>query len=35
MVVVVPEGAEDDPTRAPNLYDGTYAFLKSLGLSDI
>ena len=32
MVIVVPEGAPDDPTRRPEFYDGTYQFLKSAGL---
>lgn len=32
MVLVVPEGAHDDPTRSPPFYDGTFEYLKSLGL---
>lgn len=32
MVVVVPEGSTDDPTRAPQFYDETYNYLKSVGL---
>ena len=35
MVIVVPEGARDDATRAPDFYDGTYAFLESVGLPTI
>ena len=33
MVIVVPEGNHDDPTRVPRFYDETYAHLKDLGLS--
>jgi hypothetical protein len=32
MVIVVPEGDEDDPTRASLIYDDTYEYLLSLGL---
>ncbi len=35
MVIVVPHGSEIDKTRAPELYDGTYNYLKSLGLDEI
>jgi hypothetical protein len=35
MVLVVPEGADDDPTRRPAYYDPTYKFLKSIGLQEI
>jgi hypothetical protein len=35
MVIVVPEGSADDHTRAPAFYDGTYGYLKSLGLKVI
>lgn len=35
MVIVVPEGANDDPTRAPNFYDETYQYLKNIGLEVI
>lgn len=35
MVLVVPEGSDLDPTRAPQFYDPTYRFLKSLGLTEI
>jgi Uncharacterized conserved protein (DUF2075) len=33
MVIVVPEGDADDPTRATELYDPTFEYLKSVGLS--
>jgi hypothetical protein len=33
MVLVVPEGSDTDPTRAPQFYDATYHYLKSLGLA--
>lgn len=43
MVVCVPEGNygktaggfPEDPTRLPEFYDGTYLYLKSLGLSEL
>lgn len=31
MVIVVPEGDSDDPTRSPNFYDPTYEYLKKIG----
>jgi Schlafen group 3, DNA/RNA helicase domain len=33
MVIVVPEGDADDPTRAAKLYDPTFEYLRSVGLS--
>ena len=35
LVIFVPEGDPDDETRRPEYYDGTYAYLKSLGLQEI
>lgn len=35
MVIVVPEGSNEDKTRAPEFYDETYNYLKSLGLEEI
>lgn len=35
MVIVVPEGSQVDKTRAPEFYDGTYEYLKSIGLEEI
>jgi hypothetical protein len=32
MVVVVPSGDNDDPTRTPSFYDPTYHYLASMGL---
>ncbi|MBX7127102.1 MAG: DUF2075 domain-containing protein, partial [Cyclobacteriaceae bacterium] len=32
MVIVVPEGDNDDPTRLPEFYDHTYHYLQGLGL---
>lgn len=32
MVICVPEGSNEDTTRAPEFYDTTYQYLKSLGL---
>jgi hypothetical protein len=32
MVIVVPEGSQLDPTRSPAYYDGTFNYLRSLGL---
>ncbi len=35
MVICVPEGSTDDPTRQPAFYDGTYEYLKLLGIKEI
>lgn len=35
MVLVVPEGDIDDPTRSCDFYDPTYNYLKSLGLREL
>lgn len=35
MIICVPEGNADDHTRQPSFYDGTYDYLKSLGLEVI
>lgn len=35
MVICVPEGNPNDETRKPEFYDGTYEYLKSLGLQEI
>ena len=35
MVVVVPEGDDGDPTRAREIYDPTYQYLKSVGLTEL
>lgn len=35
MVIVVPEGSNEDKTRSPEFYDGTYNYLRSLGLEFI
>lgn len=35
MVICVPEGSDEDTTRLPEFYDGTYNYLKSLGLEEI
>ena len=32
---LTPEGFPEDPTRLPKFYDGTYDYLKSLGLEEI
>ena len=32
---LTPEGFPEDPTRLPEFYDGTYNYLKSLGLEEI
>ncbi|HXT01440.1 MAG TPA: DUF2075 domain-containing protein [Elusimicrobiota bacterium] len=31
MVIVIPEGVSDDPTRLPEFYDPTFSFLKEVG----
>lgn len=35
MVIVVPEGDSNDPTRDPSYYDDTYCYLESIGLDKI
>lgn len=35
MVIVVPTGDSNDPTRLPSFYDGTYSYLRSIGISEI
>lgn len=35
MVIVVPQGNPEDPTRKPEFYDSTYKYLKSLGLEEL
>jgi hypothetical protein len=35
MVLVVPEGDSQDPTRCSEFYDPTYAYLRDLGLRDL
>jgi len=35
MVIVVPHGAADDPTRDPAFYDGTYRYLRGIGLPEV
>ena len=35
MVIVVPEGTDEDPTRAPVFYDGTHRYLKSIGIEEL
>lgn len=35
MIICVPEGNPGDHTRLPEFYDGTYKYLKSIGLDEI
>ena len=35
MVICVPKGDDQDRTRLPQFYDGTYEYLKSIGLEEI
>ena len=35
MVIVVPEGNPEDPTRNPEYYDSTYEYLKDIGVKEI
>ncbi len=32
MVIVVPPGDKEDGTREPEFYDGTFEYLRSIGL---
>ena len=35
MVIVVPEGDSEDPTRPPTFYDETYNYLCNIGFEQI
>ena len=35
MVIFIPEGDNDDITRSSYIYDGTYTFLKQIGIEEI
>ena len=35
MVICVPEGNPEDQTRLPEFYDGTYRYLKDIGIPEI
>ena len=35
MVVFVPPGETNDPTRSPAFYDSTFNYLRELGISEI
>ena len=35
MVIFVPNGERRDATRPPELYDGTYAFLRESGVAEL
>lgn len=35
MIICVPEGNPDDPTRLPEFYDGTFEYLKNIGIGVI
>lgn len=35
MVIVVPQGNAEDPTRKPEFYDSTYKYLKSIGIDEL
>jgi DUF2075 family protein len=35
LVIFIPEGNENDPTRNSEFYDGTYNYLKEIGLEEI
>jgi hypothetical protein len=35
MVIVVPEGTDEDPTRSVTFYQGTYEYLKQIGFKEI
>lgn len=35
MIICVPEGNSDDHTRLPEFYEGTYKYLKSIGIEEI
>ena len=35
MVIVVPPGSAEDPTRDPGFYDGTYRYLQQIGILEL
>ena len=35
MVIFVPEGDDEDETRKTEFYDGTYEYLKSIGIKEL
>jgi hypothetical protein len=35
MVIWIPEGSESDNTRQKEFYDGTYQYLKSIGINEL
>lgn len=35
MIVFIPEGTQDDPTRMPEFYNSTYRYLIALGVQEI
>jgi hypothetical protein len=35
MVIVVPEGDQEDNTRSPEFYNSTYRYLKQIGISEL
>lgn len=35
MVIFVPEGSDKDATRTPDYYNGTYTYLRSLGIEEL
>lgn len=35
MIIFIPSGDENDPSRSPELYDSTYKYLKSIGILEV
>lgn len=35
MIIFIPKGFREDITRQPKFYDGTYNYLKQIGLEEI
>jgi DUF2075 family protein len=35
MVVVVPNGDSQDPTRSPDFYDSTFTYLREVGFAEL
>ena len=35
FVIYVPMGSEYDPTRPPSWYDGTYEYLRNIGIREL
>lgn len=35
IIIFIPKGDQSDATRNPSFYDGTYTYLKKIGIKEI